>query len=217
MSSLQISEIFHSIQGEGVRAGCPCVFVRLSGCDVGCVWCDTPHAKDPADGTSMTIDAILSAVAAYPCRLVQITGGEPLLQDAAPTLAARLVDAGYTVLVETSGTRDIAPFAPPVVRIMDIKTPSSGASGRMWWPNLGRLRAGDEVKFVVADRADYEWARGVMARTDYPGEVVTTLFGVVEGRLAASELADWMLSDGVRARLQVQLHRILWPGEDRGV
>ena len=165
----------------------------------------------------MAIDEILAAVTAYPCRLAQITGGEPLLQDAAPGLAARLADMGYTVLVETSGTRDIGPFAPPVVRIMDVKTPSSGASDRMWWPNLGRLRAGDEVKFVVADRADYEWARGVMARAEYPGDVVTTLFGAVEGRLSPSELAGWMLADGVKARLQVRLHRILWPEKNRGV
>jgi 7-carboxy-7-deazaguanine synthase len=188
--------------------------VRLTGCDVGCRWCDTRYAHD--EGEAMTIDAIGAAVAQFGCPLVEVTGGEPLAQEAAGALLTALCDAGYEVLLETSGAYDIAPINSRVVRIMDIKCPSSGAAGAMLWSNLERLRASDEVKFVVADRDDYDYARAIIDRHDLAARCAV-LVGPVAGRLEAAELAAWICADRLDVRLNMQLHKILWPHRERGV
>jgi len=164
----------------------------------------------------MSLAEVLDRVRGLNCPLVELTGGEPLLQPASPELLKRLCDAGHEVLLETSGAHDIFPIDPRVVRIVDVKCPSSGETARMLWSNLDRLRQGDEVKFVVADRADYDFARGVISRYDLAGRC-TVLVGPVAGRLAGHELAEWILADRLPVRLNLQLHKILWPGKDRGV
>ena len=215
-ATLRVNEIFHSLQGESTRAGRRCVFIRLSGCNLACSWCDTRYAMEEA-GRVLTLDMILESVRPYKADLVEITGGEPLLQDATPDLASRLAHEGYEVLVETNGSLDISALPYPVFRIMDVKTPSSGMSGKNRWANFAHLRQGDEVKFVIADVTDYAWARDVVKGAEYPGRVVTTLFSPVQGKLEAGMLAGWMLRDRIGARLNLQLHRIVWPDEDRGV
>lgn len=210
---LLVSEIFRSIQGEGLRAGRPCVLVRLAGCDVGCAWCDTPHAR--TGGEAMTIPAVLARVAELGGPLVEVTGGEPLAQPGALTLLGALCEAGYETLLETSGTVDIAPVDPRVVRIVDVKCPSSGVTETMHWANLDVLRSVDEVKFVLADRADYDFAREVIARYGLTDRCAV-LLGAVADRLAPAELAEWILADRLDVRLQLQLHKLVWPGEDRG-
>ena len=211
---LIVNEIFLSIQGEGTRAGRPCTLVRLTGCNLRCRWCDTAYAYD--EGVPMTLEAVTERVAQLGCRLVELTGGEPLLQRAAPDLLRELCQAGYEVLVETSGERDIAPVDPRVVRIVDVKCPSSGESDKMRWSNLDILRPADEVKFVVADRVDYTFAKEIMSRYDLPRRC-TVLMGAVIGELPPAELASWILADSLPVRLQVQLHKILWPQSARGV
>lgn len=211
---LLINEIFCSIQGESTYAGLPCVFVRVSGCDVGCRWCDTRYAADEP-GRNMGLDEIVRAASAYGPRLAEITGGEPLLQAETPALARRLAEAGFTVLVETSGTRDIRPLTAPTVRVMDVKCPASGVAERMRWDNFDDLRATDEIKFVLSDRADFDYALGVMRRfglTDREG----VLFSPVWGELEAGLLSEWILSDAPRARLQLPLHKLIWPADARG-
>ncbi|NLF30146.1 MAG: radical SAM protein [Planctomycetes bacterium] len=211
---LIVNEIFLSLQGEGTRAGRPCVLVRLTGCDVGCRWCDTRHARD--EGEEMTIDAIEAAVAQFGCPLVEVTGGEPLMQAGATALLTVLCDAGYEVLLETSGAYDIAPVDPRVVRIVDVKCPSSGAAEAMRWSNLEGLRASDEVKFVLAGRDDYDYARAVLDRHRLAA-LCTVLMGPVAGHLEAAELAAWICEDRLPVRLNLQLHKILWPDSERGV
>ncbi|MFW6154042.1 MAG: radical SAM protein [Planctomycetota bacterium] len=213
-ATLIVNEIFLSLQGEGTRAGRPCVLVRLTGCDVGCRWCDTRYAR--ADGEAMTIAAIAAAVAGRGCRLVEVTGGEPLAQAASPALLTALCEAGHEVLLETSGTFDIAPVDPRVVRIMDVKCPSSGVAGAMRWSNLERVRPSDEVKFVLADRGDYEYARAVIDQHDLTGRC-TVLMGPVAGQLDPAELAAWICADRLEVRLNLQLHKLLWPDRERGV
>jgi 7-carboxy-7-deazaguanine synthase len=211
---LRINEIFHSIQGESSWAGLPCVFVRLTGCNLRCVWCDTAYAFH--EGRSMTLDEVLAAVSRYPCRLVEITGGEPLLQAEAGALMQALLDAGYTVLLETGGSLPIEDVPPGVKRIVDVKCPGSGESERNRWQNLEQLREGDELKFVIAGRDDYEWAaRQVRERELAPRWPV--LFSPVHGGLAPADLARWTLEDGLPVRVQLQLHKLLWPGVERGV
>lgn len=210
---LIVNEIFKSIQGEGSRAGRPCTLVRLTGCGLRCAWCDTQYAYD--EGARMPVEAVLEKVAELGCPLVEVTGGEPLDQPAAHDLLARLCDAGYEVLLETNNARDIAAVDPRVVRIVDVKCPSSGQTDRMVWRNLNVLRPSDEVKFVVADRADYEFARQTIARYDLPLHC-TVLMGAVAGQMDAGQLADWVLADRLDVRLQVQLHKVLWPGESKG-
>ncbi len=211
---LTVNEIFYSIQGEGTRAGEPCLFVRLTGCPLRCVWCDTAYAFD--EGTRRGEDDVLRELGRFPCRLVQLTGGEPRAQAAAFPFVTRLVDAGYRVLVETSGHILLDRLDPRAVAIVDVKCPGSGESQRMEWRNLGLLKAGDELKFVVKHRADYEWARGVVRERGL-GVRNVVLFSPVHGELDPAELARWILDDGLPARLQVQLHKYLWPGIERGV
>jgi len=213
-SSLNVCEVFYSIQGESSWAGHPCVFVRLSGCPLRCRWCDTLYAHD--EGHPMEIDQIVARVVSYQCRLVEITGGEPLSQKPALELMRRLADEGLTVLLETSGALPIEDVDPRVHRIVDVKCPGSGEVGKNHLPNLDRLTSGDEVKFVVASRHDYEWARDTL-REHGLEERTRILFSPVRGELEPTHLANWMLEDRILGRLQVQLHKLLWPDQNRGV
>jgi len=210
-----VNEIFYSIQGESTRAGEPCVFVRLTACDLRCSWCDTPYAF--YEGRKMAVDDVVAAVQQYGCPLVEITGGEPLLQEDVYPLMARLVAHGRTVMLETGGHRPIARVPPEVVRIVDVKCPGSGEAARNDWSNLDRLAAHDEVKFVIRDRRDYDYARDVVARHDLSRRAAAVLFSPVHGVLDPKTLSEWMLADGVPARLQLQLHKYIWSPETRGV
>lgn len=211
---LRVNEIFHSVQGEGTRVGVRCVFIRLTGCHLECVWCDTPYAFD--QGEWMTLDDILDRVYAYECPTVNVTGGEPLLQPAVYTLLTRLADELDTVLLETSGAVAIDRVDPRVVRIVDIKCPGSGEAERNCWPNLDRLTPRDEVKFVLLDRQDYEWAREVLRRYDLLSRC-PVIFSPVHGKLKPNELAKWMLEDRLDVRVGLQLHKLIWPAARRGV
>ncbi|MCK6545262.1 7-carboxy-7-deazaguanine synthase QueE [Myxococcota bacterium] len=204
---LRITEIFFSLQGESSHQGLPCIFVRLTGCNLRCVWCDTEYSF--TGGETMTIDEVLARVAAYPSKRVELTGGEPLLQRGAPVLAAKLLERGYTVLCETSGERDIDLLPPGVLRIVDLKAPGSGEVEQNRWSNLDQLRAGDELKIVLADRADYEWARDVI-RSRGLERKVPILLAPVQGQLEPRLLAEWILADGIEARLNLQQHKLLW-------
>jgi 7-carboxy-7-deazaguanine synthase len=211
---LTVNEVFFSIQGEGARAGQPCVFVRLTGCPLRCVWCDTAYAFH--EGSKRSEDDLLAEIERFPCRLVEVTGGEPLSQPAAFPFMVRLLDRGYEVLVETSGHVALDALDPRVVAILDVKAPGSGESERMEWRNLDLLRAKDEAKFVIADRRDYEWSRELV-REKGMIERCPVLFSPVHGALDPGVLARWILDDGLAVRLQVQLHKYLWPGVERGV
>jgi 7-carboxy-7-deazaguanine synthase len=214
VAALTVNEIFFSIQGEGTRAGRPSIFVRLTGCPLRCTWCDTAYAFH--EGTKRPAADVLAEVSAYPCRLVCLTGGEPLAQPAAFDLVTRLLDAGFEVVIETSGHVLLDALDPRAVAIMDVKAPGSGETHRMEWRNLELLRAMDELKLVLADRADYEWARALV-REKRLAERCPVLFSPVHGVLDPGVLGRWILDDGLPVRLQVQLHKILWPGVERGV
>ncbi len=211
---MRISEIFYSIQGESSYAGQPCVFVRLTGCPLRCTWCDTDYAF--YGGQDGSIDEILAKVQTYGCRLVEVTGGEPLAQPESLPLLTRLCDAGYTVLLETSGAIDIAPVDPRAHIILDVKCPGSGMTERMYWPNLAALTTKDEAKFVLTDRADYEWAKEMLAH-HHLADRCSVLFSPVFGSLDLRQLAEWILADRLPVRFQVQLHKYIWAPDMRGV
>jgi 7-carboxy-7-deazaguanine synthase len=214
--SLVISEMFRSIQGETSHAGLPCFFVRTAGCNLRCSFCDTVYARN-GEGEAVSVEAVRAAAREAGPRLVCITGGEPLLQAEAVCALARLLLAdGHTVLLETNGTLDASPLPEGVITIMDIKCPGSGESGGVLPSNLERLRHRDEVKFVVSDRGDFDWALRYVADHGLQGGP-QLLFAPVHGRLAGGTLAGWLLESGTEARLQLQLHKILWPDRDRGV
>ena len=218
--SLRVTEIFHSIQGESSWAGMPCTFVRLTGCPLRCVWCDTAYAF--SGGERMSFDAILAAVDAHGCDLVELTGGEPLAQAGAYTLVDRLLEAGFTVLVETSGAIDVGPLDPRAHKIMDLKCPGSGEVARNLWSNLDHLTGRDEVKFVVGDRADYEWAREVISERGLAdrvrdGSLNALLVSPVWGETDLEALAGWILEDGLPVRFQTQLHKHIWGADAKGV
>jgi len=213
---LDVCEIYQSIQGETTWAGCRCAFVRLAGCNLRCSYCDTPYAQSAEGGTTMSLDEVLVAVRAYDCPLVEVTGGEPLLQPATITLLERLRATASTILLETNGSMDIRSVPPRVTRIVDVKTPGSGMADHNLWDNLECVTSADQVKFVLCDRPDYEWAVNIVHEYDLAGRT-TALFSPARGRLAARRLAEWMLDDRLDARLNVQLHRVLWPDRDRGV
>ena len=212
---LTINEIFHSIQGESTHTGRPCVFVRLTACDLRCSWCDTPYAF--TEGHKMSLDEVVQKVDAYDCGLVEITGGEPLLQREVYPLMDRLLDSGKTVMVETGGHMSIERVPGPVIKIVDVKCPGSGEAHRNEWANLDRLAAHDEVKFVIKDRADYEYARDVVARHGLSGRVAAVLFSPVHGVMESRELAAWILEDKLDVRLQLQAHKFIWGADVRGV
>lgn len=214
MAEIQIREIYASIQGESTYAGWPCSFVRTTGCDIRCVYCDEVHAF--TGGQHMTLEAVLARVDELGPRLVELTGGEPLLQAALPELVRRLIDADYRVLVETGGHHDISVLDPRAHVILDVKTPGSRMSAHNDSGNLGRLRPGDEVKFVLSDRADYDWARELLARTSLDPAIAVNL-SPVHGVLDPRELVKWMTDDGLRARLNLQLHKYVWGPETQGV
>jgi 7-carboxy-7-deazaguanine synthase len=210
---LSVNEVFFSIQGEGTRAGRPCVFVRLTGCPLRCVWCDTAYAFH--EGARRDEDDVLAQIERWPCRLVCLTGGEPLAQPAAFPFVARLLDRGWEVTIETSGHISTQRLDRRASVILDVKTPGSGESARIDWSNLDRLERKDEAKFVIDGRADYEWSRGVVRERDLC-ERCTVLFSPVHGQLEPGQLAGWILEDGLPVRLQVQLHKVLWPEATRG-
>lgn len=210
--SLKISEIFFSLQGETSRAGLPTVFIRLTGCPLRCVWCDTEHAF--SGGSSLTLEAILADVAQYGARHVCVTGGEPLAQKSCLALLTALCDAGYDVSLETSGALDISGVDARVARIVDLKAPGSGESGKNRWQNLEYLTPRDELKIVLKDRADYEWARQVI-RERRLDALCPLLFSPVQGDIAPQEIAEWILADRLPVRFQLQLHKLLW-GNMRG-
>ena len=209
---MRITEIYQSIQGESSYAGLPCVFVRTTGCDLRCSWCDSEFTF--TGGTQMTLDQTMAEVEKYDCEMVELTGGEPLLQPDIYALATRLADARHTVLIETGGHRDISKLDPRVIRIMDLKCPASGECERNLWSNLEQLRPVDEVKFVIADRADYEWMLKTIRERrleDRAKLLISTAFGTIE----SEQVVAWMLEDKVRARFQLQLHKYIWPSEER--
>jgi 7-carboxy-7-deazaguanine synthase len=212
---LTVNEIFHSIQGESTFAGEPCVFVRLTACDLRCSWCDTPYAF--YEGRKMSLDEVVHAVEGYNCRTVEVTGGEPLLQHDVYPLMRRLLESGKTVLLETGGHRSIAEVPPGVVRIVDVKCPGSGESEKMDWANLQRVGTTDQIKFVVKDRVDYEFAREVITRQRLAGRVAAILLSPVHGVMDSKELAAWILADGLPVRLQLQAHKFIWGADIRGV
>ncbi len=217
---LRVTEIFHSIQGESTWAGAPCTFVRLTGCPLRCVWCDTEYSF--YGGERITLDTIVERVREIGCRLVEITGGEPLIHRGAFVLARRLLDEGFTVLVETSGAIDVSPLDPRVHRIMDLKCPGSGEVERNLWSNLDQLTGRDEVKFVVKDRADYEWTRDVIRergldRRVEEGSLRALLISPVWDAIDLQGLAGWILEDHLPVRFQVQLHKLIWGPDTAGV
>ena len=212
---LTVNEIFHSIQGESTHAGERCVFVRLTACDLRCMWCDTTYAFH--EGRKMSVGEVVAAIEAYDCRLVEVTGGEPLLQKEAPVLMQELLARGKTVLVETGGHISLDRVPPGVIRIMDVKCPGSGEAHRMDWSNIERLQPRDEVKFVIADRADYEYARDALARHVLADRVTAVLFSPVHGVLDARTLAEWVLADPLAVRVQLQVHKYIWAPDTRGV
>ncbi len=217
---MRVTEIFRSIQGESTWAGLPCVFVRLTGCPLRCRWCDTAHAFH--GGERRSVEQVVGAVGAHDCRLVEITGGEPLVQPEAATLARALLDAGHTVLVETSGAFDVGVLDDRVHRIMDLKCPGSGEEGRNLWSNLDQLTGRDEIKFVVADLADFEWAAAVVRRRNLDervrdGTLNALLVSPVWGMDGLEDLAAAVLASGLPMRFQTQLHKHIWGPERIGV
>jgi 7-carboxy-7-deazaguanine synthase len=213
--TLVIHEIYASIQGESSFAGLPCAFVRTTGCNLRCVWCDTPQAFH--GGTRMTRTEVLARALSFETPLVELTGGEPLLQPAVLPLMRDLCDAGRTVLVETSGEADVAGVDPRVYKIMDLKCPGSGEGHRNRWSNLEHIGERDEIKFVLADRRDYEWMRETIRDRRLVDRTPKLLASTVFGRLATRDLVGWVLEDRLPVRVQLQMHKYVWPPETTGV
>jgi len=212
---LKVNEIFFSIQGESSFAGLPCAFLRLSACDLRCAWCDTEYAF--YEGREMSIPEMLGAIRAYPTRLALVTGGEPMLQPSVHDLFDALLREGYTVCLETGGHIPLKTVDVRVHKIMDMKCPSSGMQSRNLLENVECLTRNDEVKFVIGDRKDFDWACEMTRRYDLPARVGTVLFSPVHGVLRYDELARWVLDCGLAVRMQIQLHKIIWPEITRGV
>jgi 7-carboxy-7-deazaguanine synthase len=213
--SLTINEIFHSIQGESLWAGLPCLFVRLTGCNLRCTYCDTRYAYE--EGAGMSIPEIISRIAEHACPLVEITGGEPLYQTETPLLVEKLLELGYEVLLETNGSFDISILDDRCIKIVDVKCPSSGESDKNDLKNLSRLNARDQLKFVISGGEDYAYAKHIL--TLLPPEIPRQqlLFSPTHGRLAPAELARWILRDTLNVRLHLQLHKFIWPHVEQGV
>jgi 7-carboxy-7-deazaguanine synthase len=213
--TITVNEIYHSIQGESTWAGEPCVFVRLTFCDLRCSYCDTEYAF--YEGKKQTLEEIVAAVAGFRCPLVEITGGEPLLQKNVLQLMTLLANAGHTVLLETSGAHDISAVDPRVHRIIDLKTPGSGECERNLFENLSHLTSRDEVKFVIGSREDYEWSRGQVERWSLSNRCRAVLFSPIFGRIDPREIVEWILADGLPVRFQLQMHKFIWTPTQRGV
>src|SRR3954470_3270431 len=213
--TLTVNEIYHSIQGESTWAGDPCVFVRLTFCDLRCNYCDTDYAF--YEGKKTPLSEIVKAVAEFRCQLVEITGGEPLLQKNVLPLMTMLADAGHTVLLETSGAHDVSKVDPRVHRIMDLKTPGSGECERNLFSNIGYLTERDEVKFVIGSREDYEWSREQVLRHDLPNRCRAVLFSPIFGRIDPREIVEWILADRLKVRFQLQMHKFIWAPTQRSV
>lgn len=205
-SVLRLTEIFYSIQGEGHAAGRPCVFVRLSRCNLRCTWCDTTYSFK--GGEKFDLDSVIERVASHKCKLVEITGGEPLLQPSVHPLMSALCDQGYEVMIETSGSLDISIIDPRVHVIMDLKAPGSGEEKRNLWSNIEHLKSTDEVKIVILNREDYEWARNIVQERDLPS-VCKVIFSPVHGEMDGHTLANWILEDALAVRLGLQIHKFL--------
>ena len=212
---MQVTEIFRSIQGESTYTGLPCVFVRLTGCNLRCTWCDSEYTF--TGGEKMTVEEVLNKVRTWPERLVEVTGGEPLLQKDVYPLMEGLLAAGYRVLLETSGERSIAQVPREVVKIVDVKCPDSGEGGTFDLANLDYLAAHDQVKFVLASRRDYEFARDFIRAHGLVGRVAAVILSPVHGRMDLQELAAWILGDRLEVRFGYQLHKLIWGAEARGV
>jgi len=212
---LTVNEVFFSIQGESTCAGQPCVFVRLTACDLRCAWCDTAYAF--FEGRTRSIDDVIADVNQYHCALVEVTGGEPLLQEDVYGLMERLLAGGCTVLLETGGHRSIARVPGGAIAIVDVKCPGSGEADKMDWENMVRLRPHDQVKFVIRDRADYEYARDVLARYGLASRTAAVLFSPVHGVLDPRDLSEWVLADRLPVRVQPQVHKYIWGADARGV
>ena len=212
---LSVNEIFYSIQGESTHAGRPCVFVRLAGCDLRCTWCDTAYAFN--DGRKMSVDEVVERVDAYGSPLVEVTGGEPLLQEDVYPLMQRLIDSGRTVLLETGGQVDVSRVPSAVVKVMDVKCPASGESARVDWDNIDRLGSRDQVKFVIQDRDDYEYARDIVTRHALDRRCAAVLLSPVHAVLSPKDLSEWILADRLPVRLQLQIHKHIWGADVRGV
>ncbi len=213
--SLKVNEVYFSVQGESTWVGLPCVFIRLTACDLRCTYCDTAYAF--YEGKRRPLEEVLAEVLAYDCPLVELTGGEPLLQKASLPLMTALCDAGKTVLIETSGAHDISKIDPRVHRIMDLKTPGSGECARNFWPNIAHLTRRDEVKCVIGSREDYEWSREQVRTHGLADRVGTVLFSPVFGRIRPVEIVEWILEDRLPVRFQLQLHKFVWDPAERGV
>ena len=213
--TLTINEIYRSIQGESTWAGLPCVFVRLTFCDLRCNYCDTAYAF--YSGNKMTIPEVVERVLAFDCSLVEITGGEPLLQKSVLPLMEQLCDLGKTVLIETSGAHDISGIDRRVHRIMDLKTPGSGEAGRNRYENIPHLRRSDEVKFVIGSREDYLWSRRKIEEFDLVNRCGTVLFSPIFGRIQPRQIVEWLLEDNLRVRFQLQMHKFIWSPDTKGV
>ncbi|HEY0303354.1 MAG TPA: radical SAM protein [Longimicrobiales bacterium] len=217
---LRVTEIFHSIQGESTWAGYPCTFIRLTGCPLRCTWCDTEYSF--YGGDKMTLAALVAQCDEIGTKLIEITGGEPLIHRNAFVLTTMLLDRGYTVLIETSGAVDVAPLDPRAHKIMDLKCPGSGEEARNLWSNLDHLTERDEIKFVIKDRTDYEWARDVVlnrgpADLKRAGKLREILFSPVWDAVDFQELAQWVLDDRLPVRYQIQLHKVIWGANVHGV
>ena len=211
---MKVNEIFFSIQGESTYAGLPCVFVRLAGCNLRCTYCDTRHAYE--EGERQMTGQVIEALKQYPASLVEITGGEPLLQEETPSLISALAEQGYKVLVETNGSVSIRGIDARATIIMDIKCPGSGMSEKMMWKNIGLLRPHDEIKFVLTGQNDYRWAIEIMEKYSLQ-EKHTVHMSPAFGVLEPHRLASWILEDSVNVRLHLQLHKYVWPAVERGV
>ena len=213
--ALLVNEIFYSIQGESIYSGRPCVFVRLTGCNLRCTYCDTRYAYE--EGENMEIAQIMHSVSGYKCQLIEITGGEPLFQNETPLLVSRLLDQGYSVMMETNGSLDIGRVDRRCIRVLDMKCPSSNESKNNNLENLKQLQSKDQIKFVIGNHEDYAYAKNLISShcPDFPGDRV--LFSPVYGKMPPADLADWILKDHLNVRLHLQIHKYIWPDREKGI
>lgn len=213
--ALLVNEIFYSIQGESIYSGRPCIFVRLSGCNLRCTYCDTQYAYEK--GEKMEIDHIIRKVSEFKCRWVEVTGGEPLIQSDTPMLVSKLLDNGYVVMMETNGSLDISRVDPRCIKVLDIKCPSSNESKKIDVKNLKKLRSKDQIKFVIGNHEDYTFAKNIISShcPDFPGNRI--LFSPVYGKMPPDKLAEWILKDHLNVRLHLQIHKYIWPDKEKGI